>query len=60
MAERVPREAQARAAELRREIERHNRLYYRDDAPEISDAEYDRLFHELADLEARHPSLRSA
>ncbi len=60
MVERVPREAQARAAELRREIERHNRLYYRDDAPEISDAEYDRLFHELADLEARHPSLRSA
>src|SRR5437016_4817050 len=49
-----PRE---RAAALRAELERHNRLYYVEDAPEISDAEYDRLFRELAELEERHPEL---
>jgi len=46
-----------RAAELRREIERHNRLYHEKDAPEIPDAEYDRLFQELVELEASHPDL---
>jgi DNA ligase (NAD+) len=46
-----------RAAALRAEIERHNRLYYVEDAPEITDAEYDRLFRELQDLEAAHPEL---
>ncbi len=46
-----------RAAELRRELERHNRLYYTEAAPEISDAEYDRLFRELEDLESAHPEL---
>ena len=49
----------ARAAVLRREIERHNRLYYAKDAPEITDAEYDRLFEELARLERDHPELAS-
>ena len=49
--------AAKRAAALRREIERHNRLYYNDAAPEISDAEYDRLFAELVQLEADHPEL---
>ncbi|MCH7226253.1 NAD-dependent DNA ligase LigA [Haloferula sp. A504] len=44
-----------RAAELRAELERHNRLYYTDAAPEISDTEYDKLFRELEDLESRHP-----
>jgi len=48
-----------RAAALRRELERHNRLYYVEDAPEISDAEYDRLFAELQGLEAEHPALVS-
>ena len=33
--------ADARIKELYTQIERHNRLYYRDDSPEISDAEYD-------------------
>ncbi|HLE65699.1 MAG TPA: NAD-dependent DNA ligase LigA [Burkholderiales bacterium] len=47
-----------RAERLRREIERHNYLYYVLDRPEISDAEFDRLFRELADLETRHPELR--
>ncbi|HEV3011126.1 MAG TPA: NAD-dependent DNA ligase LigA, partial [Burkholderiales bacterium] len=44
---------------LRETIERHNRLYYAEDAPEITDAEYDRLFGELQALEAGHPALRS-
>jgi DNA ligase (NAD+) len=43
---------------LIRELERHNRLYYLEDSPEISDAEWDRLFHELRDLEEAHPELR--
>lgn len=46
-----------RIEELRQEIEHHNRLYYQDDAPEISDAQYDLLFHELKDLETVHPEL---
>ena len=46
-----------RIAALRREIRHHDRLYYTKDRPEISDAEYDRLFRELVDLEAAHPDL---
>jgi len=48
----------ARAEELRRLIRYHNDRYYREDAPEISDAEYDDLFRELSALEERHPELR--
>jgi DNA ligase (NAD+) len=44
-------------AELRAAIERANLLYHVADAPEISDAEYDRLFHELRQLEELHPEL---
>jgi DNA ligase (NAD+) len=44
-----------RMEKLAREIERHNRLYYMDDRPEISDAEYDSLFRELLDLEKSFP-----
>ncbi len=47
----------ARIATLRRELERHNYLYYVLDAPEISDAEYDALFDELKRLEEEHPEL---
>ena len=46
-----------RAEKLRRAIERHNRLYYNEAEPEISDAEYDRLFQELVKLETEHPAL---
>ena len=42
---------------LRAEIERHNRLYYLDAAPEITDREYDRLLERLQALEAEHPEL---
>jgi DNA ligase (NAD+) len=49
-----PRE---RVERLRAEIERHNRLYYVEDAPQITDAEYDRLFRELEQLEREHPEL---
>jgi DNA ligase (NAD+) len=48
-----------RAAGLRAQLERHNRLYYVEDAPEITDAEYDRLFRELVELEEQHPELRA-
>src|SRR5690242_15038588 len=51
--------AAARAAELRRLLEHHSYLYYVQDAPEISDAEFDRLFRELQDLEQAHPELAS-
>ncbi len=50
-------EARARIAALRAEIARHRRLYYEKDAPEISDAQYDRLERELAALERAHPDL---
>lgn len=53
----APNAPKARAAELRKKIDEHNRLYYALDAPEISDAEYDRLFRELVDLEKAHPGL---
>jgi DNA ligase (NAD+) len=49
----------ARAAALRQIIERAARAYYVDDRPDMSDAEYDRLFRELQALEAAHPGLRT-
>jgi DNA ligase (NAD+) len=50
----------ARVAELRRELERHDHLYYVLDDPEISDPEYDAILNELRDLEAAYPELLSA
>ncbi len=52
-----PNDAQARASQLRAELERHNRLYYLDATPEISDADYDALMGELKAIEAEHPEL---
>ena len=46
-----------RIEQLRQELNRHNRLYYVEARPEISDREYDRLYRELVDLEAQHPEL---
>jgi NAD-dependent DNA ligase len=54
--ERVARE---RIAGLRSEIEAHNRRYYEEAAPTISDREYDKLYRELADLEAEFPQFAS-
>ncbi len=48
-----------RAAELRTLLHHHAHRYYVLDAPEIPDAEYDRLFQELQALEDRHPALRT-
>ena len=48
-----------RAAHLRDELHRHNRLYYTEAAPEITDRQYDELLRELQDLEAAHPDLRT-
>src|ERR671929_2011832 len=48
-----------RVERLRAELHGHNRLYYVEDAPEITDAEYDRLFRELQQLETAHPELRT-
>jgi len=44
---------------LRRDIERHNRLYYVDAAPEISDLDFDRLLKQLEQLESEHPEYDS-
>ena len=49
--------ARARHAELVEQVRRANRRYYEDDAPELSDAEYDALFRELVALEAAFPAL---
>jgi DNA ligase (NAD+) len=46
-----------RAEELRREIDRHNTLYYVEAKPEISDREFDKLLAELQQIEAAHPEL---
>jgi DNA ligase (NAD+) len=55
----VPEQARKRAEELRKAIEYHNYRYYVLDQPVVSDAEYDRLFRELLELEERHPELRA-
>lgn len=43
--------------ELRTTLRHHEYLYHVMDAPEIPDAEYDRLMRELRELEAQHPEL---
>jgi DNA ligase (NAD+) len=50
-------EAQKRIAKLRDQIRRHDRLYYVEARPEISDYEYDKLFDELKKLEEQFPDL---
>jgi DNA ligase (NAD+) len=54
---RVSMSVKDRVVWLRRELARHNRLYYVEARPEISDRDYDRLYRELVDLEAQHPAL---
>ncbi|MFP4055213.1 MAG: NAD-dependent DNA ligase LigA [Phycisphaerae bacterium] len=52
-------EAKKRARELRDEIEHHNYLYYVENDPEISDAEYDRFREELIAIEQEYPDLKT-
>ncbi len=51
-------QAKQRIETLAQEIAGHDRRYYREDRPTVSDAEYDRLFRELKELEELHPDLR--
>jgi len=55
----VPETIRKRVDSLRATLEDHNYYYYVLDDPRIPDAEYDRLFRELQDLEAEHPELAS-
>ena len=52
--------ATQRHATLSTQIDRANELYHVEDAPEISDAEYDQLFRELVALETAYPELITA
>src|SRR5438067_226483 len=51
------KEAAKRIEQLRDEIRKHDRLYYEEAAPVISDRDYDRLYKELVDLESQFPDL---
>lgn len=53
-------EAKKRIADLIEQINYHNRRYYELDDPEITDADYDRLFDELTQLETEFPDLKRA
>ncbi|HEU6444526.1 MAG TPA: NAD-dependent DNA ligase LigA [Gaiellaceae bacterium] len=57
MATRTRADAASRVEDLRRQLEHHLYLYHVLDRPEISDAEYDRLYDELKALEEEHPEL---
>jgi DNA ligase (NAD+) len=52
--------AEEQIVALRREIEKHNRRYYQEAAPTISDREYDRLYRQLIELEERYPQFVTA
>jgi DNA ligase (NAD+) len=56
----LPPEVGVRAQQLREKIEAYNTAYYVLDTPLVPDAEYDRLFRELLELEERYPTLRTA
>ncbi len=50
-------EIAARIEALRRELRHHNRMYYIENSPEVSDAEYDAMMRRLLELEKAHPEL---
>jgi DNA ligase (NAD+) len=56
----VPPETKKRATELQKKISYHDKKYYDEAEPEISDFEYDRLYRELKELETQYPSLKTA
>ncbi|GAA4865177.1 NAD-dependent DNA ligase LigA [Kitasatospora terrestris] len=55
--EEIPAEVRKQHAELAAEIEEHRARYYEQDAPTITDADFDRLMRQLEALEAEHPAL---
>lgn len=55
----IPNHIRAEAKKLRRDIDRHNYLYYVLDDPEIDDSEFDRLFARLLELETQYPGLQT-
>ncbi len=55
----APSDARDRVLALCRELEHHSRQYHVLDSPEITDAEYDRIFRELVDLESAYPELQT-
>ncbi|MDQ7784619.1 MAG: NAD-dependent DNA ligase LigA [Desulfomonilaceae bacterium] len=55
--ERIPSDVVNLVEDLRRQIRRHDHLYYVLDSPEISDADYDSLYRRLEELEAAYPDL---
>ena len=56
----TPAEASQRITELRAAVARHDELYHRKAAPEITDFNYDQLKRSLADIEAQFPQFASA
>ncbi len=60
MASRGTESVEARVEVLRDELRRHEHLYYVEDSPEVSDAQYDALMNELKRLEAERPELMTA
>jgi len=54
----VSKEVARRAAQLRKQIAEYDYWYYVKDSPRVPDAEYDKLFRELQELEEQHPDLR--
>lgn len=56
----IPAAVRAEAAALREQIARANRAYYEFDAPELSDAEWDRMFRRLQAIESEYPELATA
>jgi len=55
----IPDKIKTKAEKLREQIEYHNRKYYVDAAPEISDYEYDMLMKELISIEEKYPELKT-
>jgi DNA ligase (NAD+) len=57
MADKIPDSIRKEISRLREEIEQHNYRYYVEDSPIVSDAEYDRLFDRMLEIEKKYPQL---
>ena len=55
----MPQEIESRITELMNLINHHSNLYYNADSPDITDLEYDKLYHELLGLEKKYPQLKN-